>query len=105
MNKKILFLISVFISQIGFAQQAEKKSWQLKAFKALAIPTVLVGYGLLCENGNGYPSSYDVKNWRDKNFNSFSTKIASLYVNIWKTTCCDFPWIPKKIPASDTAHS
>jgi hypothetical protein len=80
MNKKIFFLISIFISQIVFSQQVEKNSWQLKTFKAIAIPSVLVGYGLLCENGNGYPSSYDVKNWRDKNFNSFSTKIDDAIV-------------------------
>jgi PAP2 superfamily len=75
MNKKTFFLIGIFISQIVFSQQAENKDWKIKTFKAIAIPAVLVGYGLLSQNGNGYPSSIDVKNWRDKNFNSFSTKI------------------------------
>ena len=82
MNKKIFFLIGIFISQIVFSQQIEKKSWQSTTFKTLAIPTVLVGYGLLCEKGNGYPSSVDVKNWRDKNYSSFYTKIddATVFV-------------------------
>jgi membrane-associated phospholipid phosphatase len=82
MNKKIFFLIGVFISQIVFSQQIEKENWQLKTFKTIAIPTVFIGYGLLSQNANGYPSSYDVKNWRDKNYSSFSTKIddATVFV-------------------------
>ena len=82
MNKQLIFLLGIFISQIVFSQQTEKKDWKLKTFNVVAIPTVLVGYGLTCQNGNGYPSSYDVKNWRDKNFNSFSTRIddATVFV-------------------------
>jgi len=82
MNKQLFFLICILISQIAYSQQAEKKSWQSTTFKTLAVPMAMVGYGLLCESGNGYPSSYDVKNWRDKNFSSFSTKIddATVFV-------------------------
>ena len=82
MNRKIVFLVGVFISQIVFGQQTEKKSWQSTTFKTLAIPTVLISYGLLSQNANGYPSSVDVKSWRDKNFLSFSTKIddATVFV-------------------------
>lgn len=75
MNKKIFFLIGVFISQIVFSQQIENENWQLKTFKTIAIPTVFIGYGLLSQNANGYPSSYDVNDWRDKNYSSFKTKI------------------------------
>ena len=75
MKIKILFLAGVFISQIVFSQQTEKKFWQTNTFKTLAVPTVLVGYGLICQNANGLPSSDEVKRWRDKNYYSFNTNI------------------------------
>ncbi|MEI6507396.1 MAG: phosphatase PAP2 family protein [Bacteroidota bacterium] len=82
MSRRLFFLIGLFISQIAFPQQVEKNNRQLKIFKTVAAPIFLISFGLFCENENGYPSSKEIKNWRDKNFNSFSTRIDDATVFI-----------------------
>lgn len=44
------------------------------SYKPFIAPAIIVGYGIVCSNENGFPSSIKVKNLRDENFSSFSTK-------------------------------
>ncbi len=75
MKRKIFFLMSILFCQIVFAQQSQHKKNNFKTtIQVLAVPTLFITYGLICENENGFPSSDAVKNWRDKNYSSFQTK-------------------------------
>lgn len=73
---RFLFLVMLLLmgQYCGFAQ-GDSSSIKIPrtgtVLKKLAIPAALITYGTLCINNNGFPSSREVKQFRDRNFGSF----------------------------------
>ncbi|MES2689619.1 MAG: phosphatase PAP2 family protein [Bacteroidota bacterium] len=65
---------------------------------ALSIPVALITYGSLCTNNNGFPSSHDVKKFRDNHFSTFKnyTDDYLLYSNAALVYGFDLLKIPAK---------
>jgi hypothetical protein len=50
-----------------------KRITAVSVIRTSALPLALVGYGVLCVDNRGLPSSRDVKAWRDDHFPSFKS--------------------------------
>ena len=71
MRKIIIFIIlQLFVHANQYAQTQKP----LKG-KSFLIPAVLVIYGLSTYHNNGFPSSYQVKTYRDLNYKNFNSPI------------------------------
>jgi membrane-associated phospholipid phosphatase len=78
--KRLLCII--FSLLILFDANAQKKENEENKFsiKPYIAPAVLITYGIICSNENGFPSSIKVKNYRDANYASFNTSIDDYIV-------------------------
>ncbi|MBC7382305.1 MAG: phosphatase PAP2 family protein [Bacteroidia bacterium] len=72
-TKIILFIQLLLCYHILWGQSIKKT-----LARQFIIPVVIVGYGLTTFYGNGYPSSYDVKNYRDQHFANFKTQVDDI---------------------------
>lgn len=73
---KQAFLWLFIVSQLtSVAQQDSAKKFcstsERSLIRATVVPVALIAYGTLCINGSGFPSSYDIKKFRDNNFGAF----------------------------------
>lgn len=82
MKQYILYLLLTLGWYKVSAQVVQKKFYQTKAFKTITVPIVFIGYGILSIDEHGLPSSYDVKNWRDKHASTFNTSVDDYMVFI-----------------------
>jgi membrane-associated phospholipid phosphatase len=77
-------IIIIFIFCISFADHSlaqtdsvktKTKWYKTRVFKAFAVPTVLIGYGVSCIQNHGVYSSYDARRDIQKHFSGFHTGI------------------------------
>lgn len=77
--KTILVLAFMQMLLSGFAQQ-QSPFYKTKTFKTLAAPTALITYGLVCNGSQGWPSSHDVKQFRQKHLANFNVSFDDYLV-------------------------
>jgi membrane-associated phospholipid phosphatase len=59
----------------GVPVKAKTKWYKTRLVKAIAVPTVLIGYGVSCIQNHGIYSSYDARRDIQKGFSGFHTSI------------------------------
>jgi hypothetical protein len=80
MKYKLFLVLGLMLcAGIIFAQQ-QVSFYQTKTFKTAAVPTLLIGYGLACNGSQGWPSSHDVKQFRQKHLPTFNVSIDDYLV-------------------------
>ncbi|GAB3634948.1 hypothetical protein GCM10027422_05380 [Hymenobacter arcticus] len=65
---------------LGVPTTAKQPFFKSKAFKALAIPTVLIGYGAYTFNGNGFYTNQEAQRDIHRVFPSSQTRVADILI-------------------------
>lgn len=74
MRAWLIILLILIRASCCYAQSDSTRSKETSGYiflKKAAIPVALITYGSLCINNNGFPSSHEVKKFRDEHFGSF----------------------------------